>query len=39
MVYFKHLGEAISYAKKHYLETGYTVWFDNEKRMYYVICK
>ena len=39
MVYFKSLGDAVTYAKKYYLETGYTVWFDHEKKMYYVISK
>lgn len=39
MVYFRNLGDAVTYAKKYYLETGYTVWFDNEKKMYYVIGK
>ena len=39
MVYFKSLGDAVEYAKKCYRETGYTVWYDNEKKMYYVIGK
>lgn len=39
MIYFKNLDEAVTYAKKHYRETGYTVWFDDEKKMYYVIGK
>ena len=39
MVYFKSLDEAVTYAKKCYLETGYTGWYDNEKKMYYVIGK
>lgn len=39
MVYFRNLGDAVEYAKKYYLETGYTVWFDHEKKMYYVISK
>lgn len=39
MVYFRSLDEAVTYAKKCYLETGYTVWYDNEKKMYYVIGK
>jgi len=37
MIYFKSLDDA--YAKKYYLETGYTLWYDNEKKMYYVIGK
>ena len=39
MVYFKSLDEAVTYAKKWYRETGYTVWYDNEKKMYYVMSK
>ena len=39
MVYFKSLGDAVTYAKRWYLETGYTVWFDHEKKMYYVMSK
>ena len=39
MVYFKSLDEAVTYAKKCYRETGYTVWFDHEKKMYYVMSK
>lgn len=39
MVYFRNLGDAVEYAKKYYRETGYTVWYDNEKKMYYVMSK
>ena len=39
MVYFRNLDDAVIYAKKHYRETGYTLWFDDEKKMYYVIGK
>ena len=39
MIYFRDLDDAVTYAKKYYLETGYTVWFDHEKKIYYVISK
>ena len=39
MVYFRNLDDAVTYAKKDYRETGYTVWFDHEKKMYYVMSK
>jgi hypothetical protein len=39
MIYFRNLDDAVTYAKKYYRETGYAVWFDDEKKMYYVIGK
>lgn len=39
MIYFKYLDDAVTYAKKYYREQGYTVWYDNERKMYYVVAK